>query len=108
MKKYTKLIWPFSFYLLVFAAGATFRPHTVLYYHLPGFCGIEALFQGLFNIILGGMTSSIVGFGGGLPFDSAGPRGMYFVFFIFITLVLVAVSVLRRALPPEKEAHQAT
>ena len=37
--KYSKFIWPFSFYFLIFAGGAAFGPYRVLYYQSLSFTG---------------------------------------------------------------------
>lgn len=70
--------------------------------------GSRATAQGLFNVALGGIGSALGGFVGGLLFDGIGPRGMYVVFAVFIVLVLLFVTVVRRALPPEQEPASAT
>lgn len=65
--------------------------------------GLSATSQGLFNASSGGIGSAVGGFAGGLLFTSIGGRGMYLVFFIFITLVLISVSIVHCLLPPEAE-----
>ncbi|MEA3326136.1 MAG: MFS transporter, partial [Chloroflexota bacterium] len=54
--------------------------------------GFHATAQVLFNVASIGIGSAVGGFVGGLLFGSVGARGMYLVFFIFITLVLIFVS----------------
>jgi PPP family 3-phenylpropionic acid transporter len=66
--------------------------------------GFRATAQGLFNASLGGIGSAVGGFIGGLLFEGVGARGMYLVIFLFVTLVLVFVSLVRRALPSEQES----
>ncbi len=65
--------------------------------------GFRATAQGLFNACTGGIGSAVGGFAGGLLLDSVGAKGMYLVFFVFAALVLVLVSLVRRALEPEPE-----
>lgn len=60
--------------------------------------------QGLFNAAMGGIGSAIGGFSGGLLIESLGAKGMYMVYFGFVALVLVVVSVIHWVLPPEQEA----
>jgi len=62
--------------------------------------------QGLFNGAVLGVGLAVGGFAGGILFDRLGPRGMYFTFFVFITAILIIVSLVRRALPPEEEPAQ--
>lgn len=38
---YKKLIWPFSFYFLIFASVAAYRPYLVLYYQSLSFSGAQ-------------------------------------------------------------------
>jgi PPP family 3-phenylpropionic acid transporter len=66
--------------------------------------GYRATAQGVFNASAGGIGSAVGGFAGGLLFESMGAKGMYLVFCIFVALVLVLVSLVRRALPPEQES----
>lgn len=66
----------------------------------------RATAQGLFNGAVLGVGHAFGGFVGGILFDRLGPRGMYFTFFMFITAILIIVSLVRRALPPEKEPAQ--
>jgi uncharacterized membrane protein YfcA len=47
--------------------------------------------------------SAIGGFAGGLLFESLGAKGMYLAFCIFVSIVLVAVSLIHRSLPLEEE-----
>ena len=61
--------------------------------------GFRATEQGLFNAALTGLGSAV----GGLIFEWLGARGMYLVFGIFIALVLILVSLVRRMLPPETD-----
>ena len=65
--------------------------------------GYRATAQGLFNVALGGIGAAVGGFLGGLLFEGIGPKGMYWVFCIFVSVILVFVSIVRRTLPPEKE-----
>jgi PPP family 3-phenylpropionic acid transporter len=39
--KYRKLVWPFSFYFLLFAGAASYRPYLVLYYQSLSFTGAQ-------------------------------------------------------------------
>jgi PPP family 3-phenylpropionic acid transporter len=66
--------------------------------------GYHATAQGLFNAATGGIGAAVGGFAGGLLFESMGAKGMYLVFCIFLALVLVFASLVRRALPPELES----
>lgn len=68
--------------------------------------GYRATAQGLFNAVMGGIGSAVGGFVGGLLFERLGARGMYLTLSIFVAFVLVFVSLLRRLLPPEKDAIQ--
>jgi len=52
---------------------------------------------------MGGIGSAVGGFAGSLLFERLGAKGMYLALFIFVALVLVFVSLVRRALPPEQE-----
>ena len=63
----------------------------------------RATAQGLFNASLSGFGFAVGGFVGGLIFERLGARGMYLVFGIFIALVLILVSLVRRILPPETD-----
>ena len=65
--------------------------------------GFRATAQGLFGAAIGGVGAAVGGFAGGLLFESMGAKGMYLVLFVFVALVLVSVSLVRRALPPEQE-----
>ena len=65
--------------------------------------GFRASAQGLFNGAVLGIGSAVGGFVGGILFDRLGARGMYFAFFVFITIILIIVSLIRRALPPEEK-----
>jgi len=65
--------------------------------------GYHATAQGLFNAASGGVGAAIGGFFGGLMIESLGAKGMYLVFGGFLIIVLVIVSLIRHALPPEKE-----
>ena len=64
--------------------------------------GFRATAQGLFNVALGGIGAAVGGFLGGLLFEGMGPRGMYWIFWFFVSVILVFVSIVRRTLPPEK------
>ena len=65
--------------------------------------GYRATAQGLINAALGGIGVAVGGFVGGLLIEGMGAKGMYLVFCVFVILVLVVVSLIRRALPPEEE-----
>ena len=65
--------------------------------------GFRATAQGLFNAVMGGIGAAVGGFFGGLLIESAGAKGMYLIFSIFVGLVLLCVSLIHRLLPPEKE-----
>lgn len=90
-----QLLNGFTFPLLS-VAGVTYVDD-----HAPE--GYRATAQGLFNGAVLGVGSAVGGFAGGVLFDRLGPRGMYLVFSIFITFILLFVSLLRRILPPEKK-----
>ena len=66
--------------------------------------GFRATAQGLYNAAAGGIGGAVGGLAGGLLFESVGAKGMNLVLLIFVTLVLVSVGLLRRALPPEPES----
>jgi PPP family 3-phenylpropionic acid transporter len=83
-------------YPLLYVAGVTYADERA-----PQ--GFRATAQGLFNAALGGIGAAVGGFAGGLLFESQGAKGMYLVFFVFVALVLVFVSLVHRMLPPEKE-----
>lgn len=89
-----QLLNGFNFPLL-YVAGVTYADEQA-----P--TGFHATAQGLFNASMGGIGAAIGGFVGGLLFESLGPNGMYMVFCLFVALVLVFVSLVRRMLPPEK------
>jgi len=93
---FVQLLNGFNFPLL-YVAGVTYADE-----HAPQ--GFRATAQGLFNAAMGGIGAAVGGFAGGLLFESVGARGMYLVFSIFVALVLVFVSLVRRILPPEKES----
>jgi len=97
---FIQLLNGFTFPLLS-VAGVTYVAE-----HAPQ--GYGATSQGLLNLVMGGIGFSVGGFVGGLLLDGLGPRGMYFVFFVFIALVLVFVSIMHRVLPPAKEVDQVT
>jgi MFS family permease len=65
--------------------------------------GFRATAQGLFTAALGGVGYAVGGFAGGLLFDLMGAKGMYLIFNIFVVLILVVISLIRRTLPSEKE-----
>jgi PPP family 3-phenylpropionic acid transporter len=65
--------------------------------------GYRATAQGLFSAATGGIGAAVGGFIGGLMIEELGAKGMYLVFCGFVILVLVVVSLIRHALPPEKE-----
>lgn len=83
-------------YPLLMVAGVIYANE-----HAPQ--GFRASAQGLFNTAMGGVGSAIGGFAGGLLFEAMGAKGMYLVFFLFVAIVLVLVSLIHRVLPPEKE-----
>jgi PPP family 3-phenylpropionic acid transporter len=95
-----QLLNGFNFPLL-YVAGVTYADEQA-----PA--GFHATAQGLFNAAMGGIGAAIGGFVGGLLFESLGPKGMYLVFFAFVALILVIVSLVRRILPPEKDDAQIT
>ena len=66
--------------------------------------GFRATAQGLFSAASGGIGAAVGGFAGGLLYEGMGAKGMYFALFVFVGLVLVLVSLIRRALPPELES----
>jgi PPP family 3-phenylpropionic acid transporter len=84
-------------YPLLAAAGVTYADE-----HAPK--GFRATAQGLFNAALGGIGGAVGGFAGGVLFERWGAKEMYLVLFIFVTIVLVVVSLVRRALPAEPES----
>lgn len=84
-------------YPLLTVAGVTYADA-----HAPK--GFRATAQGLFNASMGGIGSAVGGFAGGLLFESMGAKGMYLIACIFVALVLVFVSLVRRTLPPEQES----
>jgi PPP family 3-phenylpropionic acid transporter len=65
--------------------------------------GFRATAQGLFIVSYAGIGSAIGGFVGGLLFESLGAKGMYLAFCIFLSIVLVVVSLIHRSLPVEEE-----
>lgn len=77
-------------YPLLTVAGITYADE-----HAPK--GFRATAQGLFNTATGGIGSAVGGYVGGLLFESLGAKGMYLAFFIFVAIVLVVVSAVRRA-----------
>jgi PPP family 3-phenylpropionic acid transporter len=82
-------------YPLLYVAGVTYADE-----HAPK--GFRATAQGLFNAAMGGIGSAVGGFAGGVLFERMGAKGMYLSFCVFVALVLVFVSIVRRALPPEQ------
>ena len=64
--------------------------------------GFRATAQGLFIASYAGIGSAIGGFAGGLFFESLGAKGMYLAFCIFVSVVLVVVSLIHRNLPAEE------
>ncbi len=70
--------------------------------------GYHATAQGLFNAASGGIGAAVGGFIGSLMIERLGAKGMYLAFCGFVILVLVVVSLIRHALPPEKDDMQAT
>ncbi len=90
-----QLLNGFTFPLLS-VAGVTYVDD-----HAPE--GFRATAQGLFNGAVLGVGAAVGGFAGGVLFDRLGARGMYLAFSIFITFVLLFVSLLRRTLPPIKK-----
>jgi PPP family 3-phenylpropionic acid transporter len=91
-----QLLNGFNFPLLT-VAGVTYADE-----HAPK--GFRATAQGLFTASMGGIGSAVGGFAGGLLFESMGAKGMYLILCIFVALVLVIVSLVRRTLPPEQES----
>jgi MFS family permease len=65
--------------------------------------GYRATAQGLFNAATGGIGAAVGGFAGGLMIEKLGAKSMYLVFCGFVILVLILVSLIRHALPPEEE-----
>ena len=65
--------------------------------------GYRATAQGLFRAAMGGIGSTIGAFSGGILIENIGAKGMYLVFSIFVVLVLIIISLINRALPPEQE-----
>ncbi len=64
--------------------------------------GYRATAQGVFRAAMGGVGAAIGGFTGGVLIENIGAKGMYLVFCIFVVLILVVISLINRALPPEK------
>jgi PPP family 3-phenylpropionic acid transporter len=93
---FVQLLNGFNFPLL-YVAGVTYADERA-----PR--GFRATAQGLFNASMGGIGAAVGGFVGGLLFESVGAKGMYLIFGIFVALVLVFVSLVRRTLPPEDES----
>jgi PPP family 3-phenylpropionic acid transporter len=83
-------------YPLLYVAGVTYADE-----HAP--TGFRATAQGLFNASMGGIGAAVGGFAGGLLFESMGAKGMYLFLCVFVALMLVFVSLVRRTLPPEGE-----
>ena len=92
---FVQLLNGFNFPLLS-VAGVTYADE-----HAPR--RFRATVQGLFTAALGGIGYAVGGFAGGLLFERLGAKGMYLIFCIFVALVLVFVSLVRRTLPPEQE-----
>jgi PPP family 3-phenylpropionic acid transporter len=88
-------------YPLLLVAGVTFADK-----HAP--VGYRATAQGLFSAAMGGVGAAVGGFIGGLLFESIGAQGMYLIFCIFVVIILVFVSIVRRMLPPENDGIQLT
>jgi PPP family 3-phenylpropionic acid transporter len=93
---FVQLLNGFNFPLL-YVAGVTYADEQALK-------GFRATAQGLFSAAMGGIGSAVGGFVGGVLFEKLGARGMYLIFGIFVAIVLVVVSLVRRILPPEKES----
>jgi PPP family 3-phenylpropionic acid transporter len=91
-----QLLNGFNFPLL-YVAGVTYADE-----HAPK--GFRATAQGLFNASMGGIGAAVGGFAGGVLFEGMGAKGMYLSFCVFVALVLVFVSLVRRTLPPEQES----
>jgi PPP family 3-phenylpropionic acid transporter len=83
-------------YPLLTVAGVTYADE-----HAPE--GFRATAQGLFIVSYAGVGSAIGGFVGGLLFESLGAKGMYLAFCMFLSIVLVVVSLIHRNLPSEEE-----
>ncbi|MCA9983396.1 MAG: MFS transporter [Anaerolineales bacterium] len=71
----------------------------VIYVNELAPAGLRASAQGLFNVAYGAIGSAIGGFVGGLLFDSLGANDMYLAFGLFVSMVLLGVSLVRHALP---------
>ena len=65
--------------------------------------GFRATAQGLFSAATGGIGAAVGGFAGGLLYEGMGAKSMYLALAVFVGLILVLVSLIRRALPPELE-----
>ena len=81
-------------YPLLTVAGVAFAEE-----HAPD--GFRATAQGLFYVAYAGIGAALGGFVGGLFFESLGAKGMYLAFCIFVTAVLLVVSLIHRRLPVE-------
>lgn len=57
---------------------------------------------------MGGIGAAIGGFAGGILFESLGAKGMYLAFCIFVSVVLVVVSLIHRSLPAEETKQPIT
>jgi MFS transporter, PPP family, 3-phenylpropionic acid transporter len=64
--------------------------------------GFRATAQGLFNTAVSGVGTAIGGITSGLLFENLGAKRMYLGLCLFLILVLVAVSLVRRGLPERK------
>jgi MFS transporter, PPP family, 3-phenylpropionic acid transporter len=64
--------------------------------------GMHTTAQGLFNAMVSGIGSATGGFLGGLLLAQIGGRGLFLVVGVAVFFVLIAVTLIRRKLPPEQ------